>query len=464
MLSRRYLPALVIFLILFALLAPVLLTGWQSLQRAEKAESEKNYLLAAESYAHAARFLIWRNDLIERAAITSAMGGDFSSAIDYFQTNAPVTEEGWVWHCASHNQLADFSAAVEVCTAGTQNFDSARLYGLLAFAHRSQKGWAAEQVALQNQTRLDPSDAFAAYRLGLLLMLSRSDQALSELTRASSLNPELDSAFQTLRASLAVSTQQNDSSMELVILGNGFGLVQEWELAHAAFEQAILLDEKNAEAWAWLGEAKQQLGQDGSVELDQALALDRKSVNVRALRGLYWSRLGKYESMLAEYLLAADIEPENPRWQASLGDAYARNGDLVAALEAYQNAVTLAPDLPEYWRLLAFFCADNGIHLDDIGLPAAEQALQLAPTDPASLDAAGYVNLSSGRYATAEKYLLQAIEISPEYFSAHLHLAMTYLAQGDKAAAFNSLTVIRDAPNAGIFVGKAQQLLDEYFR
>ncbi len=47
MLSRRYLPALVVFLILLAFLVPVLLTGWQSLQRAEKAESEKNYLLAS---------------------------------------------------------------------------------------------------------------------------------------------------------------------------------------------------------------------------------------------------------------------------------------------------------------------------------------------------------------------------------------------------------------------------------
>ncbi len=97
-------------------------------------------------------------------------------------------------------------------------------------------------------------------------------------------------------------------------------------------------------------------------------------------------------------------------------------------------------------------------------LPAAEQALIIAPNDPASLDAAGYLNLSSGRYATAESYLLQAIETSPEYFSAHLHLAMTYLAQGDKAAAFNSLTFIRDAPTAGIFGETAQQLLDEYFR
>lgn len=464
MLPRRYLPLLVIFLVLLAFCVPVLLTGYQNLQRAEKAENEKNYLLAAESYEYAARFFVWRTDLPERAAINLAMGGDFSAAIDHFQTNAPATEEGWVWYCASHNQLGNYASAAEVCVAGAQSFDSARLYGLLAFAQRSQKDWAAEQMALENQTRLDPTDAFAAYRLGLLLMLSRSDQALAELTRASSLNPELDSALQTLRASLAVSAQQNNLSMELVIIGNGLGLVQEWELASVAFEQAILVDEKNAEAWAWLGEAKQQLGQDGSAELDQALALDRRSVNVRALRGLHWSRVGKYESMLAEYLIASELEPENPRWQVSLGDAYAANGDLVAALQAYQNAVALAPELPEYWQLLAFFCADNGIHLDDVGLPAAEQALQIAPNDPASLNAAGYVNLSSGRYATAEKFLLQAIEIEPEYFSAHLHLAMTYLAKGDKAAAFNSLTFIRDAPTAGIFAEKAQQLLDEYFR
>jgi tetratricopeptide (TPR) repeat protein len=267
-----------------------------------------------------------------------------------------------------------------------------------------------------------------------------------------------------LRAALAVSSQQSDLSMQKVIVGQAFGLVQDWELAKTAFEQAIQLDEKNAEAWAWLGEAKQQTGQDGSVELDRALLLDHNSVNVRALRGLYWSRKGKYPQMLAEYSLAARIEPENPRWQASLGEAYSKMGDLVAALTAYQRAVELAPTQADYWRLLAIFCAENNVQLEEVGMPAAQQASALAPNDPAVLDSLGYVFLSTGRYASAETSLLQAIEISPEYFPAHIHLAMTYLAQGNRPAAFNSLTFVRDAERAGVYAETARQLLEKYFQ
>jgi tetratricopeptide (TPR) repeat protein len=235
-------------------------------------------------------------------------------------------------------------------------------------------------------------------------------------------------------------------------------------LAKTAFEQAVQFDENNAEAWAWLGEAKQQTGQEGSVELDRALSLNRTSVNVRALRGLYWSRQGKYEQMLAEYLLAAGIEPENPRWHANVGEAYSKLGDLVAALSAYQRAVDLAPTQADYWRLLAIFCAENNVRLEDVGLPAAQQANLLVPNDPATLDALGYVLLSTGRYASAETSLLQAIDIDPEFFPAHIHLAMTYLSQGNQPAAFNSLTYVRDAEGAGVYAETAKQLLDKYFQ
>ena len=86
----------------------------------------------------------------------------------------------------------------------------------------------------------------------------------------------------------------------MVTMGRALGLVNEWDLSLAAFEKAIALDAENAEAWAWLGEAKQhiiytQTGETvskgvGLEELGHALTLDPSSVVVRALRGLYWNR------------------------------------------------------------------------------------------------------------------------------------------------------------------------------
>ncbi|MFN8435941.1 MAG: hypothetical protein U0V18_18105 [Anaerolineales bacterium] len=464
MLPQRVKPYFIGLLLVFAVSIPFLITGYTSLKRAENAYSTGQYRLAAEEYAHAARILLWRKDLYGRAGISAAQGEDFEGAITYFKQAKNLTEMGWVLFCQSYAQLNDYPNTISTCEAGLQNYQSASLYKLLAFVYRNQKDWESELDALNHQTQLDPADAYAAYRLGLLLTLYTPEDAIPELTRASSLNPEVDSAIQTLRAALAVSSQQSDSSMQKVIVGQAFGLVQDWELAKVAFEQAVHLNQNNAEAWAWLGEAKQQTGQEGSAELDQALFLDKNSVNVRALRGLYWSRKGKYSQMLAEYSLAVRIEPENPRWQASLGEAYSKIGDLVAALAAYQRAVELAPTQADYWRLLAIFCAENNVQAEDVGLPAAQQAYTLSPNDPASLDALGYVYLSTGRYASAEMALLQAIEASPQFYPAHIHLAMNYLAQGNRAAAFNALTYVRDAEGADVYAETARQLLDKYFQ
>ena len=443
--------------------ASVMIAGHSNIRSAESAWQRKDYPAASSSYVRAAQILFWREELWEMAGISAARGGDFQTALFYFGKAHQLSEEGWIWLGTSHFRLGNMTSAIHAAEEGVRHFDSARLYRLLAFAHRDRKDWRSEYDALKNQLRLEAGDPYAHYRLGLLLMLFSPKDAPSELTLASSLNPEVDSAVQTLRSALALSDVQPDESQKMLTIGRALGLVQEWELALVAFEQAVQTDPKNAEAWAWLGEAKQQTGQDGSAELDKALSLDRTSVNVRGLRGLYWSRQENYQKMLEEYLTAAEHQPENPAWQAGIGDAYVKIGDLVAALAAYQRAVELAPNETTYWRLLAFFCADNSVYVEEIGLPAAQQAVTLAPNDPAALDALGYIYLSSGRYASAEDSLLLAIEVAPEYFPAHIHLAMNYLALGNRAAAFNSLTYVRDADSSGVYEGTAVQILRRYF-
>jgi tetratricopeptide (TPR) repeat protein len=193
------------------------------------------------------------------------------------------------------------------------------------------------------------------------------------------------------------------------------------------------------------------------------VALDHTSVVVRALRGLYWNRQEKYPQMLAEYLLAAEYEPTNPAWQAEIGNANFKNGDLVAALAAYQRATELAPNESTYWRLLAVFCAENVVYLDEVGLPAAQKAADLAPDDPSALDALGWTYLASSRYANAEQVLADAIKRFPDHLPAHIHLALTYLAQGNRAAAQEKLIYVQSADPNGVDGEMAGQLLKKYF-
>ena len=109
------------------------------------------------------------------------------------------------------------------------------------------------------------------------------------------------------------------------------------------------------------------------------------------------------------------------------------------------------------------FCAANKIQVEEVGLPAAQSAVQLAPEDATTLDVLGWSYLSSGRLSLAEQTLLDAIEIAPELASAHLHLGMTYLAQADRDAAHLELTRARDLDPQGEAGQFAAQLLEQYF-
>jgi len=463
MTNKRYIFLLTITSLLGAIFLPIIFTGYFSLRRAETEFAAQDYADAAESFEHSARLLPWRDDLMEKAGIAAALNRNPLQAIEFLERTPALTEEGWMWLSSSHLYLGDTGSAIAVLKQGLQFYDSSALYTLLAVAYRDQKDWVAERDALENQLRLGGEDVYTYYRLGLLLTVQEPEQALTNLMLASSLDPEFDPAVQTLRAALNLSSTQPDASQQMVTIGRSLGLVQEWDLSVAAFQKAIKLDEENAEAWAWLGEAKQQTGRDGRAELDRAVALDHKSVVVRALRGLYWNRQEKYPQMLSEYLLAAEYEPTNPAWQAELGNVYVKRGDLVSALAAYQRATDLAPNESTYWRLLAGFCAENVVYLDDVGLPAAQKAVDLAPNDPSALDALGWAYLASSRFANAEQILSDATTSFPGYLPAHIHLALTYLAQGNRAAAQEKLMFVKNTDPNGANGEAASQLLKQYF-
>jgi tetratricopeptide (TPR) repeat protein len=251
----------------------------------------------------------------------------------------------------------------------------------------------------------------------------------------------------------------NDSpSARLVFTGRGLGLVGEWELARVAFESAVKADAENAEAWAWLGESKQQLAQDGSADLDKAYQLNPTSATVRGLRGLYFQRTSNFRSALTEFQAAALLDNKNPAWQVSIGETYSKLGDLIRALQAYQAAAALAPEEMMYWRLLALFCAQNNVNIKDVGIPAAQKAVVLAGSDASSLDLLGWLLLLDKRYEESERMLLRALELEPQNASVHLHLGMLYMERDQRDLAYSHFVNARDLGD-----NDAQMILKQYF-
>ena len=453
--------SLILFSILLAVFVPFVLSGYSELK---KATISSSYGEVAKHYRNAAQRIPWRGDLYELS------GHAFYYAKDYVQADAAYQKafdrhafspQGWVaWGDVNYLNKDPQRAAEIWEQALEQKNPSDQLYSRLAEIYQSNGEFSKAADYLQKYVSIHLEDAPAHYRLGLLLTLSNPNKALSELISASQLDPELDPAVQTLRTALNLASLNDSSSARLVIIGRGLGLVNEWRLARSAFEEAVKTDEKNAEAWAWLGEANHQMGvPEGENEaFDQALNLNPNSPTVRGLRGLYFQRIGNFRQALSEFQAASTLEPKNPTWFVSLGESYAKLGDLIRALEAYQTATTLVPEDASYWRLLAIFCGQNNVNVKDVGVPAAQKAVVLSKEDATSLDVLGWLLLMDARYEEAERILNHALEVDSQNASVHFHLGMLYLQINNRASAYDHFVKARDLGNTD-----AAMMLKQYF-
>ena len=236
-----------------------------------------------------------------------------------------------------------------------------------------------------------------------------------------------------------------------------------WTLATEAFRNAIGVRADYAEAWAWLGEAKQQQGQDGSVEIKKALAFNPDSAMVESLYGLYLQRQKQPKQALAAMQKAAELEPADPGWQMALGEAYELTGDLVSALKYYQSATVLSPNEATFWRALAEFSLRNNLDLAGTGLPAARRLVELAKNDWQSNDIAGQILLDTNDPIGAEAMLKNALVLDPTQAAPFLHLGLLYMQTGDRMAAISNLTVAKTLDPDGPIGWQASRLLEKYF-
>jgi len=464
--SRSWNTLAVLLVLAVAVAAPVFTSGLWDLRVGGDAIRAGHYQEAARAFESAAHKLLWRADLWEMAGMSAYSGGDQLLAARLLQIASDkdaLSAAGWEVRGSSLWAAGYPASAVSAWLEGSRQYPrEPQLWDRLAGAYHELADYEAEQSALEQRLRI-ADDAAARYRLGLLLMLSNAGSAAEALDAATALNPEVGPAASTLKAALGAAVGEREPAERMVLVGRSLGLVQEWALAARAFTFAVETDPANAEAHAWLGEARQHLEQDGRADLDAALSLGRNSSVVHILRGLYWRRQGNLGLSLAEYSRAAQLEPANAALQSLLGEAYAASGDLVTALEAYQNAVELAPSKSTYWRLLALFCADNNVQVLDVGVAAGLKAVLLAPKDPQALDALGWSYAQAGYLIKAEQALQKALEQDPELASAHVHLGLAYLRWGQNNLALEHWRKAVQIDGSGATGQLAAQLLATYF-
>jgi tetratricopeptide (TPR) repeat protein len=128
-----------------------------------------------------------------------------------------------------------------------------------------------------------------------------------------------------------------------------------------------------------------------------------------------------------EAAVAGAVAGRSPIWVA-IGRLADVDGDGMAATDAFEQAVRLAPNDPQMHRQLADAYASQSRH--DEALAELMAALLVAPRDAHAHAAVGSVLLDSGRPAAAVTALARALELMPARFQTRYTLARALDALG----------------------------------
>jgi tetratricopeptide (TPR) repeat protein len=453
----------VLFILMLLILTPRPIAGYLESRQAGNYETAGKYANAAYAYGLAAERLPWQPRLWEKAGTEALLGGHPVEAARYLKraiARKAISQAGWMSLGKAYEDLGNLPSAL---TAWQHAFPLAEAYRSVAQAQRKLGNFSAAIAAWMASLGQEPQSAAAQYQLGLLDMATASNDALPHLMQAARADPSLDASVQGLRSALVSASLSDDQAYELVVSGQALGATGNWDLAAEAFRNAVALRANYGEAWAWLSEAKQQQGQDGSIEIERALTLNPDSAMLQSLYGLYLQRQKQPVKAEAAYQKAAALEPENPGWQMALGGACEQAGDLIAALGHYESAVDLSPNNSTVWQALAEFSLRNNVDLAGIGLPAARKMVELANGGWQVDDIAGQILLETGNRIGAEALLKKAIELDPTQAAPSLHIGVLYLQTGNRSAAYSFLSLAKTFDPDGPYGWQAQRLLEQFF-
>ncbi len=433
-----------------------------------EANKADDSLQASLAIIQAIKYSPWREDLWELAGILSLKSGNNQTAQTYLEH---VNESG---NLSSTGLIAlgDADQSADDPLSAIQHWEEAleaggapdELHSRLAETYRQMDDL---DNAIQHQSELvkiNPTDAASNYTLGLMLAASQPESALAYLTLAAELDPKLSEFTSEVTQNIRSARIRDDQAHLLVSSGQALASIEEWDLAVIALSRATEINPEHADAWAYLGEALQKMGQEGSDQLERALIIDPNSLAANILMGLYWQREERYDLALIYLHTAAQLDDHNPALQAEIGNTLGLLGNLSAAESHYHRAVELSPRDPVYWQALANFYIKYETKLSDEGLSAARQAVILDQSDPTSLDMLGQIYLLMDSPYIARRFIQRALAIDPEFLPANLHLGLIHILEGNTLQAYQRFTLVQSlAPKGSQISEQARRLLETHF-
>ena len=204
-----------------------------------------------------------------------------------------------------------------------------------------------------------------------------------------------------------------------------------------AASKALALDEHNAEAHCYLGEAKRMLDRNVSgeeEELTRAVQIDPNSASVHMFMSFLKSAEGELEEAVQEIEEAERLDPLSPPI-CFVAVLWYRSADRIEdAINAGQRSVQLDPNYVYFDPPLADAYREKGDFNEAIALYEKAQAATHSPSP-----GLGIAYAKMGRREDARRVLDQLIEKSRQQYVAADSIAAVYVALGEKDEALRWL-------------------------
>lgn len=170
-----------------------------------------------------------------------------------------------------------------------------------------------------------------------------------------------------------------------------------------------------------------------------------KRASIRLQLAISYYQDGKDEVALDEVKQAIAINPNSADAYGVRALIYTRMGEFALADDNYQRAIKLAPRNPELANNYGSFLCQNG--RPALGMAQFETALK-NPAYNSPINAllnAGSCSLRTRNHAEAERYLLDAMRVNPDFAPTNALLARVYFEKRDYTRAgffINRLTTV----------------------
>jgi tetratricopeptide (TPR) repeat protein len=158
-------------------------------------------------------------------------------------------------------------------------------------------------------------------------------------------------------------------------------------------------------------------------------------------QGVKFTKAGKYEDAVKAYQQAVSLKPDLAEAQHELGFALLKLKKYEEAIVAFKQALTLKPRNAETYRNIGLSYKALGQWSDASG--AFRKAIEIKPDHPMTYYNLGLVYKEMKDNDSAMTAYKEAIRLKPDYAPAHYELGLSYVVASDQGAAMEEYTTLQ---------------------